>query len=62
MKAPKPKLDPIDAKALAQRRALRQAQRATNQRVDELKTRVLRFSEQHMDQAVRLIRRWLAAD
>lgn len=48
--------------ALAQRRALRQAQRETNRRVEDLKLRVLRFSEQHMDQAVRLIRRWLVTE
>lgn len=45
--------------ALADLRALRLAQKATNQRVEELKLRVFRMTEQHMDQAVRLIRRWL---
>ena len=46
--------------SLAELRAQRRAQRETNQRVEELKLRVLRFTEQHMEQAVRLIKRWLA--
>lgn len=45
--------------ALADLRAIRLSQRATNQRVEELKLRVFRMTEQHMDQAVSLIRRWL---
>lgn len=45
--------------ALADLRAIRLAHRATNQRVEELKLRVFRMTEQHMDQAVSLIRRWL---
>ena len=44
--------------ALADLRAIRLSQRATNQRV-ELKLWVFRLTEQHMDQAVSLIRRWL---
>ncbi|MEG6503011.1 MULTISPECIES: flagellar M-ring protein FliF [unclassified Desulfovibrio] len=46
--------------ALAQLKALRLAQRETNQRVEELKLRLVRITEQHMDQAVRLIKRWLS--
>lgn len=45
--------------ALADIRAIRLAQKATNQRVEELKLRLFRMTEQHMDQAVSLIRRWL---
>ena len=45
--------------SLAELRAIRLAQRATNQRVEELKLRLFRMTEQHMDQAVSLIRRWL---
>lgn len=40
-------------------REIRLAQRATNKRVEELKVRLFRMTEQHMDQAVCLIRRWL---
>ncbi len=45
--------------SLAELRAIRLAQRATNQRVEELKMRLFRMTEQHMDQAVSLIRRWM---
>ncbi len=45
--------------SLAELRAVRVAQRATNERVEELKLRLFRMTEQHMDQAVSLIRRWL---
>lgn len=45
--------------SLADLRAIRLAQKATNQRVEELKLRVFRMTDQHMDQAVCLIRRWL---
>ena len=45
--------------SLAELKALRHAQKETNQRVEELKLRLYRFTEQHMDQAVHLIRRWL---
>ena len=45
--------------ALSDIRAIRLAQKATNQRVEELKLRLFRMTEQHMDQAVSLIRRWL---
>ena len=46
--------------SLAQLKTLRRAQRETNQRVEELKLRLFRITEQHMDQAVRLIKRWLS--
>lgn len=45
--------------SLAELRAIRLAQKATNQRVEELKLRVFRITEQHMDQAVSLVRRWM---
>lgn len=46
--------------SLAQLKTLRRAQKETNQRVEELKLRLFRITEQHMDQAVRLIKRWLS--
>lgn len=46
--------------SLAELKAIRLAQKATAQRVEELKLRLFRATEQHMDQAVRLIRRWLS--
>ncbi len=46
--------------ALSQLKALRLAQKESNQRVEELKMRLFHITEQHMDQAVRLIKRWLA--
>ncbi|WP_165072049.1 MULTISPECIES: flagellar M-ring protein FliF [unclassified Desulfovibrio] len=45
---------------LAELRALRHAQKETNARVEELKLRLFRITEQHMDQAIRIIKRWLA--
>ena len=33
-----------------------------NRRIEELKLRVMRLTERQMDQAVRLIRRWLHLD
>ena len=47
--------------SLSQLKALRLAQKESNQRVEELKMRLFHITEQHMDQAVRLIKRWLAA-
>lgn len=44
---------------LAELKAIRLAQKATNQRVEELKMRLFRMTEQHMDQVVSLVRRWL---
>lgn len=46
--------------SLAQLKALRHAQKETNRRVEELKLKLFRITEQHMDQAVRLIKRWMA--
>lgn len=40
-------------------KAIRLAQKATNQRVDDLKMQLFRLTERHMDQAVRLLRRWM---
>ncbi len=48
--------------SLDELRAIRKAQKATNQRVEELKIRLFRITEQHMDQAVSLIRRWMEKD
>lgn len=45
--------------SLSELRAIRLAQKATNQRVEELKLRLFRLTEQHMDQAVSLLRRWM---
>ena len=45
---------------LSQLKALRLAQKESNQRVEELKMRLFHITEQHMDQAVRIIKRWLA--
>ena len=45
--------------SLADLKALRLAQRETNQRVEELKLKLFHITEQHMDHAVRLIRRWM---
>lgn len=50
------------APSLSDLRALRKAQKETNQRVEELKLRLFRVTEKHMDQAVSLIRRWLNSD
>lgn len=46
--------------SLADLKALRLAQRETNRRVEELKLKLFHTTEQHMDQAVRLIRRWMS--
>ena len=48
-----------DLPSLADIKALRHAQKETNQRVEELKLRLFRMTEQHMDQAVNIIKRWL---
>ena len=45
--------------SLADIKALRHAQKETNQRVEELKLRLFRMTDQHMDQAVNIIKRWL---
>lgn len=45
--------------AMAELKALRLSQRATNQRVEDLKQKLFRITEQHMDQAVALIRDWM---
>ena len=48
--------------SLAELKALRLAQKATNQRVEELKLRLLQISEKHMDQVVMVIRQLLAKE
>lgn len=64
MKLPRRSLPGIsggeDASFAAQRRAARLAQKETNQRIEDLKLRLFRITEVHMDRAVRLIKRWLA--
>lgn len=50
--------DPLPPE-LAELKALRQAQKETNKRVDDLKNKLFKMTEQHMEQAVNLIRRWL---
>ncbi|MBO4369068.1 MAG: flagellar M-ring protein FliF [Desulfovibrio sp.] len=47
---------------LEELRAQHRERMQTNKRVDELKLRLLRITDHHMDQAVRLIRRWLRSD
>lgn len=44
---------------LSELRNLRMQQKAANQRVEELKLRLFRLTERHMEQAVSLIRRWM---
>lgn len=51
--------DGEDTSFAAQRRAARLAQKETNQRIEDLKLRLFRITEVHMDRAVRLIKRWL---
>lgn len=48
-----------NAPALPELKAVRLSRRAASQRVEELKHRLFSITEQHMDQAVSLIRRWL---
>lgn len=47
--------------SLAELRAYRHAQKETNRRVEELRLRLFRMTEQHMDQAIRIIKRWMDA-
>lgn len=44
---------------LEELRAQRRARREVNQRVEALKVNLLRICEHNVEQAVRLIRRWL---
>lgn len=48
--------------SLAELRAVRHAQKATSARVEDLKLRLFRITEQHMDQAIRLMKRWMIQD
>lgn len=55
-------LTPVNGSAsrsLTELKAIRLAQKATNQRVEELKLKLFRLTEQHMDQVVSLVRDWL---
>jgi hypothetical protein len=44
---------------LAELKAQRQARKEAAQRVEELRAKLLHITEQHMDQAVRILRDWL---
>ena len=46
---------------LEELRARRLERREVNKRVDELKTKLFRMTEGHMEQTVRVIRGWLKA-
>ena len=45
--------------SLEELKALRLAQRATNRRVEELKEKLFRITEQRMEQTVSIIRNWM---
>ena len=47
--------------SLEELRAHHRARRESNHRIEDLKVHLMRIAEQHMDHAVRVIRRWLAA-
>jgi hypothetical protein len=49
-----------DASSLAESKNRRRLQKECNQRIEELKMRIFRITERHMEQAIRLARRWLA--
>ena len=59
MKQQRPDLKSLPSGGRGTSRLPSLAEQETNQRVEELKLRLFHFTEQHMDQAVRLIRRWL---
>jgi flagellar biosynthesis/type III secretory pathway M-ring protein FliF/YscJ len=48
--------------SLAELKARRRAQKECTQRIEALKTRIFRITERHMEQAVRLVRRWISND
>ena len=54
--------DGTDAMALAELKALRKAQRESARRVEELKLRLLQLSENHWDQTVNILKRWIRTD
>ncbi|MDR2055688.1 MAG: flagellar M-ring protein FliF [Desulfovibrio sp.] len=68
MKQPKqperPALSPPDngGPSPAVLKARRRAQKECAQRIETLKMRIFRITEQHMEQAVRLVRRWFSDD
>ncbi len=45
--------------ALAELRALRQAQRDSARKTEELKLRLFQLTESHWDQTVNILKRWL---
>ncbi|MDR2573513.1 MAG: flagellar M-ring protein FliF [Desulfovibrio sp.] len=47
---------------LAELKVRRRAQKECGQRIEALKMRIFRIAEQHMEQTVRLTRRWLSGD
>ncbi|HJA76012.1 MAG TPA: flagellar M-ring protein FliF [Candidatus Desulfovibrio gallistercoris] len=65
MKPKQPNVQPAAGEghvpSLAELRAYRHAQKETNRRVEELRLRLFRMTEQHMDQAIRIIKRWMDA-
>lgn len=48
-----------DAPQLAELKALRKAQRESNQRIEELKLRLFQISERHMEQAINIMKQWV---
>ncbi|WP_300774690.1 flagellar M-ring protein FliF [uncultured Desulfovibrio sp.] len=65
MKPKQPNVQPAASEgnvpSLAELRAYRHAQKETNRRVEDLRLRLFRMTEQHMDQAIRIIKRWMDA-
>lgn len=59
MKQLEPKTSDSLPASLEELKALRLAQRATNRRVEELKEKLFRITEQRMDQTVSIIRNWM---
>ena len=48
-----------DASLVQQRRSARLARKEVNNNIEDLKLRLFHIAEAHMDQVVRLIKRWL---
>ncbi|MDR1659492.1 MAG: flagellar M-ring protein FliF [Desulfovibrio sp.] len=51
-----------DGLSLAELKVRRRAQKEYTRQIETLKMRILRITEQHTEQAVRLIQRWLSED
>ncbi len=51
-----------DANAINQLKEIRQSQKATSRRVEELRLRLLQLTERHWEQSVTIIKTWLAKD